>query len=86
MIEEQDASMIYCSQLGGEVPFRYCRTVKEDLPCQRIIICREFRIELSRLLCEHDKEGDRMLISGCALYLSGTPVEDPEAFEESAIP
>jgi hypothetical protein len=53
MIEEHDASMIYCPQLGGEVPFRYCRTVQEDLPCQRIIICWEFRIRLSEFLGQH---------------------------------
>jgi hypothetical protein len=53
MIEEHDALIIRCPQLGGEVPFHYCRTVNEDLPCRRIIICWEFRIEISKFLGGH---------------------------------
>jgi hypothetical protein len=30
-------------QLGEEISFRYCRTLNEDLPCQNIIVCWEFR-------------------------------------------
>ncbi|MBS3919877.1 MAG: hypothetical protein KG012_13420 [Deltaproteobacteria bacterium] len=53
MIEEYDALIIYCPQLGGEIPFRYCRTLNEDLPCRKIIVCWEFRIEISKFLGEH---------------------------------
>ena len=53
MIEEHDALIIRCPQLGGEVPFRYCRTGDEDLPCRRILVCWEFRIEISKFLGEH---------------------------------
>ena len=53
MIEEYDALIIRCPQLGGEVPFKYCRTMNEDLPCRRIIICWEFRIEISKFLGGH---------------------------------
>jgi len=53
MIEEHDALVIRCPQLGGEVPFRYCRTLNEDLPCRRIMVCWEFRIEISKFLGEH---------------------------------
>ena len=53
MIEEHDTLIIRCPQLGGEVPFHYCRTVNEDLPCRRIILCWEFRIEVSKFLNEH---------------------------------
>jgi hypothetical protein len=53
MIEEQDTLIIRCPQLGGEIPFRYCRTVNEDLPCRRIIACWEFRIEISQFLNHH---------------------------------
>jgi hypothetical protein len=52
-IEEHDALIIYCPQLGGEIPFRYCRMGNEDLPCRRIIVCWEFRIEISKFLGEH---------------------------------
>ncbi|OGP68619.1 MAG: hypothetical protein A2169_15520 [Deltaproteobacteria bacterium RBG_13_47_9] len=53
MIEEYDALIIRCPQLGGEVPFGYCRTVNEDLPCRRIMVCWEFRIEISKFLSDH---------------------------------
>jgi len=53
MIEEHDALIIRCPMLGGEVPFRYCRTVNEELPCRKIIICWEFRIEIGQFLNEH---------------------------------
>ena len=52
-IEEHDALAIYCPQLGGEIPFQYCRTANEDLPCRKIIICWEFRIEIGNFLNEH---------------------------------
>jgi len=53
MIEEYDDLLIRCPMLGGEVPFRYCRTLNEELPCRKIIICWEFRIEIGKFLSEH---------------------------------
>jgi hypothetical protein len=53
MIEEHDALILYCPQLGGEIPFRYCRMVNENLPCRKIMVCWEFRIEISKFLSEH---------------------------------
>ncbi len=53
MIEEYDTLIIYCPQLGGEVPFNYCRTVNDDLPCRRIIVCWEFRVAIARFLGDH---------------------------------
>jgi hypothetical protein len=57
MIEEYDGLTIYCSQLGGEIPFRYCRTVNDDLPCRKILVCWEFRLEISRFLNEQYTSG-----------------------------
>ncbi len=53
MIEEHDALTIRCPMLGGEVPFRYCRTLNEELPCRKIIICWEFRMEIGKFLSDH---------------------------------
>ena len=53
MTEEYDELTIRCPQLGGEVPFRYCRTTQENLPCRRVMVCWEFRIEISKFLREH---------------------------------
>lgn len=53
MIEEHDELTIRCPMLGGEVPFRYCRTLNEELPCRKIIICWEFRMEIAKFLSDH---------------------------------
>jgi hypothetical protein len=53
MIEQHDALIIRCPMLGGEVPFQYCRTLNEELPCRKIIVCWEFRIGISKFLGEH---------------------------------
>ncbi len=53
MIEEHDALIIRCPMLGGEVPFQYCRAVNDDLPCRKIILCWELRIEIGKFLNEH---------------------------------
>ena len=53
MTEEYDDLVIYCSMLGGEVPFRYCRTLNENLPCRKVIICWEFRVEIVKFLNEN---------------------------------
>ena len=57
MIEVHDTLMIHCPQLGGDIPFRYCRTMNETLPCRRIIVCWEFRFEISKFLSEHYSAG-----------------------------
>ncbi len=53
MIEEHDELIIRCPMLGGEVPFRYCRTLNDELPCRKIIICWEFRMEIAKFLSDH---------------------------------
>ena len=52
-MEEHDTLIIRCPQLGGEVPFKYCRTLNEYLPCRKIILCWEFRIEVAKFLNEN---------------------------------
>jgi hypothetical protein len=53
MIEEHDALIIRCPQLGGEVPFKYCRTMNEEFPCRRVMVCWEFRLDISNFLSDH---------------------------------
>lgn len=53
MIEEYDELTIRCPMLGGEVPFRYCRTLNDELPCRKIIICWEFRMKIAKFLSDH---------------------------------
>ena len=53
MIEVHDSLVIHCPQLGGEISFRYCRTVNETLPCRRVIPCWEFRMDIVQFLNDH---------------------------------
>ena len=40
-ITEYDKLDLYCSKLGHEVPFKYCRTMNNNLPCRNILGCWE---------------------------------------------
>ncbi len=53
MIEIHDSQIIHCVQLGGEIPFRYCRTVNQNLPCRRVVSCWEFRVNIVSFLNDH---------------------------------
>jgi len=39
MIEKYDKKEWHCRLLGMPIPFSYCRTMREGLPCQRIFDC-----------------------------------------------
>ncbi|MBW2062169.1 MAG: hypothetical protein JRI95_11495 [Deltaproteobacteria bacterium] len=39
-----------CPQLGGPVPFDYCRKVAEGLPCSRALICWELHFPVGQYL------------------------------------
>jgi hypothetical protein len=53
MIEINDSLMIHCPQLGGEIPFSYCRTVNDALPCRKVIACWELRMDIAQFLKDH---------------------------------
>lgn len=48
-----DSLATYCPQLGGEIPFHYCRAAANGTLCRKIIICWEFRFEIARFLEDH---------------------------------
>jgi hypothetical protein len=51
---EHDALMHpRCPPLGGEVPFRHCRTVNLGLPCQRLLGCWQDRLDVLGFLREN---------------------------------
>ncbi len=52
-LEQYDSLEIRCRLLGHQVPFRYCRSSNEDLPCRRIMDCWWERIEIEAYLKEH---------------------------------
>ncbi len=38
-IKSKDHLQQYCRSLGHRVPFNYCRSLNEELPCRSIIDC-----------------------------------------------
>ncbi len=42
-----------CPQLGGEVPFRYCRTVNAGRPCARTVPCWHTIFDVRTFLARH---------------------------------
>jgi len=52
-IEKYDSLEIRCRLLGHQVPFQYCRSSNENLPCRRIMDCWWERIEIEAYLREH---------------------------------
>ncbi len=42
-----------CRMLGGEVPFRYCRTLNEGLPCQHVAACWRTVFDVEKFLHAH---------------------------------
>ncbi len=52
-LETHDDLKAYCPSLGGEVPFKYCRTMQASLPCSNIIGCWHTRLDIIAFLAEH---------------------------------
>ncbi len=50
---EIDKKKLRCPKLGGEVPFFYCRTVQDGMPCERIMVCWELFFDIEAYLREH---------------------------------
>lgn len=48
-----DQRETYCRALGHEVPFKYCRTVSEGLPCRRVADCWYTHFDVTAWLGEH---------------------------------
>ena len=51
--EDHDKEVIRCPRLGGEVPFSYCRTLQDGMPCDRVVICWELVFDIGTFLQEH---------------------------------
>jgi len=46
MLEEYDELSRRCPQLGGPVPFKYCRSVNMQLPCVKIAQCWAAKLDI----------------------------------------
>ena len=62
-IDKYDSKEIYCRRLGGIVPFKYCRTVNEKLPCPTIISCWEIKFNVEEFIkaCYEEAEIEKFL-------------------------
>jgi len=52
MNESHDANTSYCRMLGHHVPFKYCRTVNDSLPCRKIKDCWFERMDIEHFIGE----------------------------------
>jgi hypothetical protein len=53
MKEQHDDKTAYCRALGHYVPFRYCRTVSEGIPCRRIKDCWFEKINIEQFISDN---------------------------------
>lgn len=62
-MESHDQEEGYCRTLGHYVPFKYCRTMKDGVPCHRILDCWFERFPVEEYLREQYSEDEisRML-------------------------
>ena len=49
-IAEHDDLEMHCPSLGGEVPFKYCRSMQAGLPCANIVRCWHRRLDIIAFL------------------------------------
>lgn len=61
MLEEHDELTRYCPQLGGSVPFKYCRSMNRRLPCRRIVVCWGAAIDVVSFLQDNFTEEELQL-------------------------
>lgn len=47
-----------CPRLGDTIPFRYCRTVNDGLPCPSILTCWHERFDIQAFLQAHYSDED----------------------------
>lgn len=52
-IERHDHLETHCRNLGHAVPFSYCRSMNETLPCRAILDCWYTQVDASGFLRDH---------------------------------
>lgn len=57
-----DKHKSYCRMLGHEVPFTYCRAVKDNLPCSKIMDCWFGKIDIEEYMKENFTEEELEVI------------------------
>ncbi len=55
---EHDHLEVHCPSLGGQVPFKYCRTMQANLPCANIVRCWCRRFDIVAFLAQNYEPED----------------------------
>ena len=61
-IDFYDHYRYYCRLLGHQVPFSYCRSVNESLPCGRIFDCWNNKLSIKEFIEQHFTNDEIALI------------------------
>ena len=62
MLDQFDELLNYCRMLGHHIPFNYCRTLQNGLPCAKVLDCHFERIPIQQYLQDHFSEEQQALI------------------------
>ncbi|MCD6388645.1 MAG: hypothetical protein J7L69_04475 [Desulfobulbaceae bacterium] len=62
MIEKYDKKECYCRMLGHFLPFRYCRTMQNGLPCGKILDCWFRILPIQTFIEENYSQEEREMI------------------------
>jgi hypothetical protein len=62
MNEQFDNKIGYCRTLGHYVPFQYCRTVNEGIPCRKIQDCWFEQMDIGLFIAKNYSESEQQLI------------------------
>ncbi len=61
-MEQYDQLDGYCRMLGHYIPFRYCRTHQNGLPCKKILDCYFERIPIQDFIETHYTDEEKKTI------------------------
>ena len=61
-MEQYDEENGYCRMLGHYLPFKYCRTQQNGLPCAKIFDCHFERIPIQEFIDKHYSEQEQAQI------------------------
>ncbi|MBN1654796.1 MAG: hypothetical protein JXA30_13575 [Deltaproteobacteria bacterium] len=61
MIDDYDERRTYCRMLGHYLSFAYCRSLKQGLPCHKVLDCWFEHFPVEDFIREHYSDAQREL-------------------------
>ncbi|MCP3923098.1 MAG: hypothetical protein GY714_10985 [Desulfobacterales bacterium] len=58
-MKRYDKLKSYCRMLGHEIPFEYCRSNNNNLPCRKILDCWFERFDIKSYLSENFSDSEK---------------------------